>query len=283
MTQKRLLKKPFISIIIPTKNEEKNILRCLRSIKKQKVKADVEIILVDNYSSDKTQKIAKPYADSIIESGPERSAQRNVGARKAKGNWLFFVDADMELDDGVLKECLTIVKDSIVSPIIIVNEKAIGHTFLGKAFALEKNCYQYASWLQAARFFPRAFFLKLGGYDEKLIAGEDWDITQQFREKGFPLFITLRSHLIHHEAQTNLLDVYKRELYYINHISSYANKHPLAFSYQGSFLYRIFIWIRFWSQLMRSPIYAATFLSIKFSVWIIWQWRRRDFTTEKLE
>lgn len=281
MQEKTKSKKPTISIIIPTKNEEENILRCLKSIKKQKTNLPIEIILVDNFSSDKTVELAKPYVNHVIIKGSERSAQRNIGALKAKGKWVLFIDADMELGDGVLKECLTIVKDSIVSPIIIVNEKAIGHTFLGKAFALEKNCYQYASWLQAARFFPRTFFLRLGGYDEKLIAGEDWDLTQQFREKGFPLFITLRSHLIHHEAQTNLVDVYKRELYYINHIYSYAKKHPLAFSYQGSFLYRIFIWIRFWPQLMRSPIHAATFLCIKFSVWIIWQWRRREFTIEK--
>lgn len=281
--QKKQNNKQSISIVIPTKNEEKNILRCLRSIKKQKVNASIEIILVDNHSLDNTVKLAKPFVNKTIIKGPERSAQRNIGARIARGKWLLFIDADMELSAGALQECLDLAKNRMVDPIIIINEKGVGHTFLGKAIALEKNCYQYASWLQAARFFPREFFAKLGGYDESLIAGEDWDLTQRFRDEGFPIFITFKSFLIHHESQDNLVEVYRKELYYINHINPYATKHPFAFSYQGSFLYRVFVWLRSWANLAKNPLLTITFLSIKFSVWLIWQWRRQDLTVKNLE
>ncbi len=270
---------PLVSVIVPTKNEENNIKRCLTSIQKQNYQGEIEVIVVDNHSSDKTVAVAKPFASKVIIAGDERSKQRNIGARKAKGRWLLFVDADMELSEHVVKECVSLTRKHMAFPIVVVNEKAVGRTFLGKAFALEKNCYQYATWLHAARFFPKYHFLKLGGYDTVLIAGEDWDLTQRFRLEGFPLFITKKSHLIHHERDDNLITIYKKELYYINNIHRYAKKHPLAFSYQGSYLYRAFIWIRSWDILLRHPILTATFLGYKFSVWILWMLHgKKDFT-----
>src|SRR5258708_34043759 len=97
----------IVSIIITTKNEESVILRLLTSIKKQNYEKK-EIILVDNNSLDKTIDIAKKNNVKIYTFGPERSAQRNFGAQKAKGEFLLFLDADMELTPNVLKDCVNI-------------------------------------------------------------------------------------------------------------------------------------------------------------------------------
>ena len=64
----------MISIIITTKNEEKNIKNILESLKQQTYKS-VEIIVVDNNSTDKTKEIARQYTSLIYNKGPERSSQ----------------------------------------------------------------------------------------------------------------------------------------------------------------------------------------------------------------
>lgn len=268
-------KNAVVSVIIPTKNEEKNIVRCLTSIKKQKCNDSVEIILVDNFSFDKTLKMAKPYADKIITAGPERSSQRNIGARSARGNWLLFLDADMELSKNAIEECLSLTKNRIVTPIVTITEQSIGTTFWGKALALEHNCYKYTFWLQAARFFPKKHFLKAGGYDENFVAGEDWDITERFRDEGLPNLYTKYSYLTHHEPEVSLLKLLKKEVFYIKHINKYAQKHPLSFSYQGSLLYRMFLWTRHWGELTSQPILTSAFIFYKFIVWVMWQMYRR--------
>ena len=70
----------ILSVIITTKNEEKNIANCLKSIKAQNYPHDkIEIIVVDNNSKDRTKEIAARFTDKVYNFGPERSAQRNYG------------------------------------------------------------------------------------------------------------------------------------------------------------------------------------------------------------
>ncbi|HDY87235.1 MAG TPA: glycosyltransferase, partial [bacterium] len=87
-------------------NEEKNIANCLQSIKKQQYpQKKIEIIVVDNYSTDKTVDTAGQFTDAIYKHGPERSAQRNFGAEKAHGKYILIIDADMILSENVIREC----------------------------------------------------------------------------------------------------------------------------------------------------------------------------------
>ena len=63
---------PLVSVVITTKNEEKNIDNCLESIKLQTYPQDrIEIIVVDNNSSDKTKEIARRYTNNVLNCGPE--------------------------------------------------------------------------------------------------------------------------------------------------------------------------------------------------------------------
>lgn len=63
-----------VSVILTTKNEEKHIGNCLKSVKKQAYPRDeIEIIVVDNNSTDKTKEIAKRYTDKVYNFCPERS------------------------------------------------------------------------------------------------------------------------------------------------------------------------------------------------------------------
>ncbi|NHJ49317.1 MAG: glycosyltransferase family 2 protein [Asgard group archaeon] len=90
---------PFVSIIVPTYNEEKNIANCLQTLKNLEYE-NYEIILSDGGSSDKTVAIAKNMIDNIVidETLPEGWIGKNwgchVGYKQAKGEYLLFVDAD---------------------------------------------------------------------------------------------------------------------------------------------------------------------------------------------
>ena len=69
---------PVVSIIVTTRNEEKKIGACLESILQQSM-LPLEMIVVDNFSEDKTTVIAQEYGAKVFQLGPERSAQRNYG------------------------------------------------------------------------------------------------------------------------------------------------------------------------------------------------------------
>ena len=99
---------PLVSVIITTKNEEKNIENCLKSILEQSYK-NIEIIVVDNNSTDKTKEIVSVIASrrqadhsschsrvggnpeslkiKLFNHGPERSAQRNYGVEQFNGKY----------------------------------------------------------------------------------------------------------------------------------------------------------------------------------------------------
>jgi len=92
----------MISAIVLTKNEEKNIKKCLESIRQL---AD-EIIVIDDNSDDKTRKIAKNFGAKVFKRKLKDnfSNQRNFGLKKARGEWVLFIDADERLSKKLRDE-----------------------------------------------------------------------------------------------------------------------------------------------------------------------------------
>jgi glycosyltransferase involved in cell wall biosynthesis len=121
-------KYPFVSVIIPTLNEEKYIETTLLSIKNQDYKGKYEIIVVDSNSKDKTVKIARKYADKVIVTKRRGvSVGRNIGAEVAKGEILLFVDADTTLLPNVISKVVRHLRRKkvvgVVVPILCDNLK----------------------------------------------------------------------------------------------------------------------------------------------------------------
>jgi len=81
----------LISAVILAKNEEKNIKDCIGS-----VKWCDEIVVIDDDSVDKTVEVSKKIGAIVYEHALENdfAAQRNFGLEKARGDWIFFIDAD---------------------------------------------------------------------------------------------------------------------------------------------------------------------------------------------
>jgi len=164
---------PLVSIIITTKNEEKQIGRCLESLKKQNYpKEKIEIIVVDNFSCDKTKIIAKNYTSKVYVKGGERSAQRNFGIKKAKGKYIFYLDADMSLSTQVIKQAVLKLENSNFVALYIP-EIIMGNSYWTRVRNFERSFYP-GTVIDAVRFIKKPVFLKAGGFDESLTGPEDW-------------------------------------------------------------------------------------------------------------
>lgn len=104
--------KPLISVIIPLYNKRDFILGTIDSVLKQKY-GDYEIIVVDDGSTDDSISVVETISDNRLRlfrkqnGGP--SSARNYGVQQAKGDWIFFLDADDTLEEGALE----IVEDDI--------------------------------------------------------------------------------------------------------------------------------------------------------------------------
>lgn len=97
MTKRRI----GISACVITKNEEKNIARCLNNIR------DLvdEIIVVDSFSTDKTVEIARRYTDKVYQRQlASFSEQRNYASSLASNRWVLHIDADEVWDDDLRRE-----------------------------------------------------------------------------------------------------------------------------------------------------------------------------------
>ncbi|WP_216671637.1 glycosyltransferase family 2 protein [Saccharibacillus qingshengii] len=94
---------PFLSIIIPARNEERRILPLLKSLQEQRFTA-YEILVVDDDSSDKTAAVAESFGAKVLQNdGSGKSSACWYGAEQATGSWLLFLDADtqFESEDGL--------------------------------------------------------------------------------------------------------------------------------------------------------------------------------------
>lgn len=95
----------MISVVILAKNEEKDIQRCLES-----VKWCDEIIVIDDYSSDKTLEIAKKIKATVYKQKlQDFSTQRNFAISKTRGDWILFVDSDEIISDALAFEISNVI------------------------------------------------------------------------------------------------------------------------------------------------------------------------------
>src|SRR5205823_2128946 len=128
-----------ISVVVPTKNSASTLRPCLESIRRQSV--PIELIVVDNGSTDGTSEIARGMADIVLDAGPERTAQRNAGAARASGNALAFFDSDMVLERDVVEQSIALLADPLGPGALVVPERSFGKGYWAACRSLEKSLY----------------------------------------------------------------------------------------------------------------------------------------------
>ena len=166
----------MISIIIPALNEEDYLESLLKSIKNQNFK-DYEIILSDAGSKDRTLNIAKAF-NCIIVKGGLPAKGRNNGAKIAKGDILFFLDADTFLPDKCLKKAIEELKErnlDLASFCLVPMPKSrfslfFINLFYNQPIVLFENVLPHAA---TGILITRDMFEKAGGFDEDVTLAED--------------------------------------------------------------------------------------------------------------
>lgn len=172
----------MVSVVVTTKNEERHIENCLLSIQEQTY-ANIETIVVDNASTDKTKEIARKYTDQVFDKGPGRSAQRNYGMiEKARGDYVMFVDADMILAPGLIEACVQEL-DKGEAIALFISEIVLGTSYWCKVRRFERSFYD-ATVIDSARIYRKDIFQKVGGVDEDIDFGEEWDIDKEVKKHG---------------------------------------------------------------------------------------------------
>ena len=173
---------PLVSIVITTKNEEDNIENCLISITEQTY-PNIEVIVVDNNSTDKTFEIALKFTDKVFNKGLERSTQRNYGMVKiACGKYVMFLDADMILGPKATEACVSMVENEDCVALHIP-EFVLGTKYFTRVRRFERSFYN-GTVVDGARFFKKSIFVEVGGFDETMSGPEDWDIDKKVKQIG---------------------------------------------------------------------------------------------------
>jgi glycosyltransferase involved in cell wall biosynthesis len=184
----------LLSVIIPAFNEEQFLPRTLEHLRRATEHLvpdrDIETIVVDNASSDRTAEVALASGAKVV-SVPEHNIGlvRNAGARAASGDLLVFLDADTQVPETLLSRIVQAMEDPAclggAADIEYRPARPPIRIYL-RLWRLVGLCLGMAQG--AAQFCRRDAFSALGGYDESLYMGEDvdfyWRLGKLARTRG---------------------------------------------------------------------------------------------------
>lgn len=226
----KMNKYPLVSIIVPTRNSSLYLENCLKSIRRQNYRY-IETIIVDGKSTDDTISLAKKYKTKIFFHFPkiprgtfDAPHKRNFGAKKAKGEYVYYVDADMELTKNVIKDAVLLCEKGYGA--VIIPEDSFGEGIWAGAKNLERRCYWGDDNVEAPRFFKKSVWKDVGGLDESLGGGgDDWDLYQKVLHAGYKVG-RIKSLVKHNEGKLSLLKLAKKRFMYGRDSVRYLLKRP---------------------------------------------------------
>lgn len=256
------MKQPLVSVIVTTKNNHVTLAACLESIKWQDY-SHVELIVVDNYSADDTKTIAQKYTSHVYDKGPERCTQRNFAVSVAAGTYIAIIDSDMELSPHVIRDCVATIQTHSKIKGIVIPEESFGKGFWAQCKQLERSFYVGVDWIEAARFYDKETYQAVGGYDETLVSGEDWDLSRRIGTEGD--IGRISAFIYHNEGHINLWKTLKKKYYYAKFAKAYLTKNPVSskLSAQVGPLQRYKLFFAQPVRLFKHPLHGVGMLFMK--------------------
>jgi glycosyltransferase involved in cell wall biosynthesis len=218
----------LLSIIIPTLNEQKNIDRLLNSIINNysfdpKI---VEILIVNSPNSiDNTREVVKSYRNiRYYTIGNKKTYQYNYGATLAKGEYLFFVDPNMEFTKTLLATILFSLDPQFI---LRIPEKIMGKSIYLKARNLEKNIYSNHNSFFVSRIYSKYLFNAIGRFNKNMVFGEEYDLEYRALDAGKQI----------KQLQT-YINVYKSNIGFLGNLKRFYQITKINLNY-GSLLNRV--------------------------------------------
>ncbi|HEU4416015.1 MAG TPA: glycosyltransferase [Candidatus Angelobacter sp.] len=216
-----------VSIIIPARNEERMIGRCLQALAEMSFSRDrFEVILVDNGSTDRTVEVAESFQDRLklrvlIREGVRISGLRNLGAREAQGSILAFLDADclapvdwlQRVTELAFADGMGVVGAHYLLP---ENSSWVGRTW---------HRYQEAAKSGAVSHVPagdlimrREDFLSVNGFDESIQTNEDYELCERVRGAGMAVRAFPEIGVVHLGTAQSLRVFFRKQAWHGTHV-----------------------------------------------------------------
>lgn len=198
---------PFFSVVIPTLNEEAYIGRLLDDLVQQTEPA-FEVIVVDGKSSDLTRKIVEKFSTkrklTLLTSKIKNvSVQRNQGARTARGKYLVFFDADIQLSAGFLSRLrlkISETQPAFATTVIRPDSDSV----YDEVIATFANIGTELALMIEKPFVPgfnfiirKKVFLDARGFRKEVVHGEDFDLSLRLYKQGHKMSIFKQPQLIY--------------------------------------------------------------------------------------
>ncbi|TRZ49440.1 MAG: glycosyltransferase [Dehalococcoidia bacterium] len=224
---------PLVSIVIPTYNSEKTLVKCLESIKNQTYQ-NIEVIIVDKYSIGKTIEIAKNYGVKVIQGYFNKPEARNVGILNSNGEYVFVADSDFIFESTLVEEALKrFIEESCDA--IFVPEEYFDNSFLKRCRTLEKKMHQGAEAIEAPRIYKKWVFSKVL-FDERNQGPDEFDFYLDVKRLGIKTS-RVKSKILLAESPLNFRKKFSHGKYFVY----YARKHKKEeiIRKQTSFDYRV--------------------------------------------
>jgi GT2 family glycosyltransferase len=206
-----------VSFIIPVRNDAARLQLCLRSIlRNRQTPNQVEIIVVDNGSTDDSADVARRHGARVFNVVSGRVAElRNYGALQASGDVLAFVDADNEIAGGWLYAALECLRAPKVGAVGALYEAPPDGTWVQRTYGQLRGGprdQQDAHWLGSGNIaVTRDAFELVQGFDTRLETCEDVDFCQRLRAKGLRIVSDSRLRSVHHGDPSTLWEVLTSE------------------------------------------------------------------------
>ncbi len=187
---------PAVTIVIIGRNEAKNLPTCIRSAQNMDYPASqVTILYIDTSSSDGSPKVAFAFGAEVFEEHnlpPTAALARNRGLKEAATEVIHFVDGDIEIDPGYLREAVRLIgKDGVVCVFGRLQERFAKHNWIA-------NLLDYPWKIKnpglcdspgTGGTFLRSALLETGGYNPVLVRGEEFELGLRLRHRGYKILL----------------------------------------------------------------------------------------------
>jgi glycosyltransferase involved in cell wall biosynthesis len=227
---------------------------CLGSILTQSYKR-IELLVVDNQSTDGTPDIARLYTDLIFTGGPERSAQFNLGVKHASGEYVYKVDSDFVLDKEVVRSCVEAIAKGF-DAVVVHNSPDTSLGWIARIRKFEVDMYKNDLTHSSARFVRKTVFQAVGGFDEAITAGEDYDFQNRLNRAGYRTGF-VEPEALHLGEPTSFPNHMRKYFEYGKDFVNYRAANPLESKNQLRFIRGVYL--RNWRQFARHPLLGSAF------------------------
>jgi glycosyltransferase involved in cell wall biosynthesis len=210
---------PLVSFVIPVRNDAQRLRRCLNGILSNDYPRDlIEIIVVDNDSSDGSGRVARDHGAIVLRAGGDRVAElRNRGARAALGTIIAFADADHEIDRHWIKNAVDVLSDASVAATGAPYSADPDANWVQQqydGFRERLNQRQEVTWLSSGNFAVKRWpFERIGGFNASLTACEDVDVCNRLREAGHRIVADPGLRSVHFGDPKTLTALFRGELW----------------------------------------------------------------------